>query len=102
MGSGSCRCSSECDPLMKVFRVAADSSCLIGLVHIRLFESIKDLFAEIYIPSAVYNEVVVQGKGKFGVDEIEAAVKAGGWPAKRPYRYACCRAFVSHTQPGRN
>lgn len=68
---------------MKVFRVAADSSCLIGLVHIRLFESIKDLFAEIYIPSAVYNEVVVQGKGKFGTDEIEAAVKAG-WLMKTP------------------
>jgi predicted nucleic acid-binding protein len=66
---------------MKAFRVVADSSCLIGLVHIGLFESVKDLFAEIYIPSAVYDEVVVKGKGKIGAHEVEAAVKAG-WLTK--------------------
>lgn len=62
---------------MNVFRVVADSSCLIGLVHIDLFEHLKEMFVDIYIPSAVYDEVVVKGKGKIGADKVEEAVKAG-------------------------
>jgi len=43
---------------MKVFRVAVDSSCLIGLAQIEIFGLLKEVFAEIYIPRAVYEEVV--------------------------------------------
>jgi len=35
---------------MKVFRVAADSSCLIGLAQIKIFRLLKEVFAETYIP----------------------------------------------------
>jgi len=68
---------------MKVFRVVADSSCLIGLSQIEQFELLKELFSEVYIPYAVYSEVVVKGKGEAGSEETESAIKSG-WILKRP------------------
>jgi predicted nucleic acid-binding protein len=62
---------------MKVFRVVADSSCLIALSQIELFGLLKELFSEIYIPSAVYEEVVVKGRGEPGSGETESALKDG-------------------------
>lgn len=66
---------------MKAFRVAADSSSLIGLVHIGLFDRLRDIFLEISVPDTVYSEVVIQGQGRTGADEVAAAVQAG-WLAK--------------------
>lgn len=60
---------------MKLFRVVADSSCLIGLAQIGQFGLLKELFAEICIPRAVYEEVVVKGRGEAGSGETETAVK---------------------------
>jgi len=62
---------------MKVFRVAVDSSCLIGLAQIGIFGLLREVFAEIYIPVAVYEEVVVKGRGEAGSAETESAVKDG-------------------------
>ncbi len=62
---------------MKVFRVVADSSCLIALSQIEMFGLLKELFSEIYIPSAVYEEVVVTGRGEPGSGETESALKDG-------------------------
>jgi len=62
---------------MKVFRVAVDSSCLIGLSQIGIFGLLREVFAEIYIPGAVYEEVVVKGRGEAGSAETESAVKDG-------------------------
>lgn len=62
---------------MKVFRVVADSSCLIGLAQIKIFGLLKEVFAEIYIPGTVYDEVVVKGRGEAGSGETESAVKDG-------------------------
>ncbi|HAM52558.1 MAG TPA: DUF3368 domain-containing protein [Nitrospiraceae bacterium] len=67
---------------MKAFRVVADSSCLIGLSQIKQFELLKELFLEIYIPEAVYDEVVIVGKGEPGSEETEVAVREG-WILKR-------------------
>ena len=67
---------------MKAFRVVADSSCLIGLARIKQFELLKDLFSEIYIPQAVYDEVVIAGKGEAGSEETESAIK-DGWLLKK-------------------
>lgn len=67
---------------MKVFRVVVDSSCLIGLAQINLFKLLKELFLEVYIPDAVYNEVVIKGKGEIGSEDTESAVK-DGWILKR-------------------
>lgn len=62
---------------MKVFRAVTDSSCLIGLAQIELFVLLKDLFLEVYIPQAVYEEVVVKGMGEPGSNETESAVRDG-------------------------
>lgn len=67
---------------MKVFRVAADSSCLIGLAQIDLFRLLKELFSEVYIPDSVYDEVAIQGEGEAGSDDTESAVK-DGWIIKK-------------------
>jgi uncharacterized protein len=62
---------------MKLFRVVADSSALIGLAQIGQFELLNQLFAEIYIPESVYNEVVIEGKGEPGAEETGRAVRIG-------------------------
>lgn len=67
---------------MKVFRVVADSSCLIGLAQIAQFKLLKGLFKEVYIPEAVYNEVVINGKGEAGSNDTKSAVR-DGWILKR-------------------
>lgn len=58
--------------------VISDTTPLIGLSMIGRLDLLKTLFSEILIPSAVYNEIVVKGAGRFGVDEVAKAV-ADGW-----------------------
>lgn len=67
---------------MRSFRVVADSSCLIGLSQIEQFELLKKLFLEVYISDAVYDEIVIKGKGEAGSDDTESAVK-DGWILKK-------------------
>lgn len=67
---------------MKAFRVVADSSCLIGLAQINKFELLRDLFIEVYLPHAVYDEVAIKGKGEAGSNEIDSAIK-DGWLLKK-------------------
>lgn len=62
---------------MKAFRVVADSSSLIGLTHIGLFERLQEIFLDISIPDAVYHEVVVNGQGRPGAAEVATAFQAG-------------------------
>ncbi len=67
---------------MKVFRIVADSSCLIALAQIELFGLLQEVFSQIYIPRAVYEEVVVKGSGEPGSGETESALK-DGWISMR-------------------
>ena len=67
---------------MKSFRVVVDSSSLIGLAQIDQFELLKELFKEVYIPEAVYEEVVIEGEGEVGSEETEEAVNRG-WMIKK-------------------
>lgn len=53
--------------------VIADSSCLIALSKIGELEILHTLFKDIVIPKAVYIEVVVQGEGRTGAEEIKNA-----------------------------
>ena len=53
--------------------VVSDSSCLIGLSKIGKLETLRELFGKIIIPQAVYNEVVISGKGKAGAEEVQKA-----------------------------
>jgi predicted nucleic acid-binding protein len=46
--------------------VVSDSSPLIGLAQIQRLELLPCLFGEIFIPQAVYDEVVIAGRKKVG------------------------------------
>lgn len=65
---------------MKAFHVVVDSSSVIGLTHIGLFEHLPDIFQEISIPDYVYHEVVQ--KGRPGAEETAKAVQSG-WLVQR-------------------
>lgn len=55
--------------------VVADATPLIYLAAISKFELLRDLYGRIAIPSAVYEEVVTQGTGRWGATETAGA----GW-----------------------
>jgi predicted nucleic acid-binding protein len=46
--------------------VVSNSTPLIGLAVIRRFELLRQLFGEVYLPQAVYDEVVVSGRQRGG------------------------------------
>jgi uncharacterized protein len=54
-------------------KVVCDSTVLIGLAKIRKIELLQLIFREVFIPDAVFNEVVTRGKGRPGVREIANA-----------------------------
>lgn len=53
--------------------VIADSSCLIALSKIGELSLLKQLFSHIFIPQAVYKEVVIRGEGRPGSKEVLSA-----------------------------
>ena len=53
--------------------IVSDATPLIGLAKIDGVVWLKRLFGEIWIPQAVYHEVVVAGSGKVGSEEIAQA-----------------------------
>ncbi len=54
-------------------KVVCDSTVIIGFAKIGKIYLLKDVFKEVYIPDAVYFEVVVKGKERPGVKEVENA-----------------------------
>jgi len=54
-------------------KVICDAAVLIGLVKIGKLDLLKKLYRNIYIPLAVYEEVVVKGGKRPGVKEIDRA-----------------------------
>lgn len=54
--------------------VIADSTPLIALAGIQRVEILKSLYGRILIPAAVYQEVVLQGRGRPGAEEVLRAV----------------------------
>jgi len=63
-------------------KAICDSSVLIGLAKIAKLELLKEIFDVLYVPEAVFNEVVTKGKGKSGVKEVSEAK----WIYKRPVK----------------
>lgn len=57
--------------------VVANASPIIGLARINKFHLFKELFNMVYIPSAVYQEVVIAGEGEPGADETKTGMKEG-------------------------
>ena len=54
-------------------RVVSNSTPLIALARIRRFHLLQELFCEVNIPAAVYDEVVSAGQGRAGKAEVENA-----------------------------
>ncbi|MBI5471595.1 MAG: DUF3368 domain-containing protein [Ignavibacteriae bacterium] len=57
--------------------VISDSSTLIHLSRIGRLGLLRDLFTRVVVPSAVWREVVLGGKGRTGAAELETAFRAG-------------------------
>jgi len=51
-------------------RVVSNSTPLIALSKINQLALLKEYFSEVYIPKAVYREVVVQGEKLYGAEEV--------------------------------
>ena len=56
----------------------ADSSVIIHLARIGQFDLLRHIYSSLLVPPAVWDEVVVQGQGLPGAQELTAAV-ADGW-----------------------
>lgn len=53
--------------------VVANATPLIALSLVGRLELLRDLFGEVLVPAAVYDEVVVAGAGRPGADEVAQA-----------------------------
>jgi predicted nucleic acid-binding protein len=54
-----------------------DANIVIGLAKGGVFDHLAAIYAPLYIPSAVTQEVIGQGQGRAGVQELTQAL--GGW-----------------------
>ncbi|MDP3039904.1 MAG: DUF3368 domain-containing protein [Deltaproteobacteria bacterium] len=54
-------------------RVVSNSSVLINLARIGKLDLLHELYGELVIPEAVWQEVVIEGAGQPGTDEVKAA-----------------------------
>lgn len=65
----------------EIVKVVVDASTLIALCRIDKILFLKQLFGKIYIPDAVYYEVVIKGQGKKGANIVKEFV--GKWIEKK-------------------
>ena len=63
---------------MQTHPVVTNAGPLIYLAVVSQFELLKQLFGVVYLPQAVYQEIVVHGRGRPGASETNTAV-AEGW-----------------------
>ncbi|MFN3980957.1 MAG: DUF3368 domain-containing protein [Caldilinea sp.] len=63
---------------MKRETVVSNAGPLIYLSLLSRFFLLENLFSTVFIPDAVYQEVVLDGRGQPGADEVRAAI-ASGW-----------------------
>jgi hypothetical protein len=64
--------------------VISDASPLVHLAAIKQFDLLKKLYAVIFIPNAVWNEVAVAGAGRPGSTEVREATATGWIQIKNP------------------
>lgn len=53
-------------------KIVSNTSPLINLAMIGELELIQKLYGTIYIPQAVFDEIVIQGKGQAGAEQIKS------------------------------
>lgn len=54
-------------------KVVSNSSPLIGLARVNQLALLQHLYSELYLPAAVWNEVVIQGHGQVGAEAVQSA-----------------------------
>ena len=54
--------------------VVSNASPLINLARVGKLDLLRQLYGELFIPEAVWHEVVIEGVGQPGADEVEAAI----------------------------
>jgi len=54
-------------------KIVSNSSPLINLARIGKLGLLRELYGELIIPEAVWHEVVVEGSGQPGADEVKGA-----------------------------
>jgi len=79
--------------------IVADSGPLISCARARKLTLIRDVYSRIVIPPSVYREIVIEGAGKPGAEEIEAAVSI--WIAvKKPENESLVAKLKQRLGPG--
>ncbi len=58
-------------------KVVSDSSTLIHLARIGRLALLREMFGAIIIPPAVWQEVVIEGKGRAGAEEVRIGQNTG-------------------------
>lgn len=53
--------------------VVCDTSALINLAKINQLRLLEEMFGGVLIPQGVYDEIVTEGKGRVGTEEVESA-----------------------------
>lgn len=53
--------------------VVSNSSPIINLAHVGQLDLLREMYGRLVIPGAVFDEIIVRGRGKTGVDEVLAA-----------------------------
>ena len=53
--------------------VVSNASPLVGLARIGRLDLLKKLYGQILVPEAVWDEVVIEGKGQPGAEEVSSA-----------------------------
>src|SRR5690606_37408666 len=77
--------------------VVSDTSPIVNLAAIGHLHLLRDLFGALTIPEAVYREIAVEGAGRPGAEEVEAA----NWITTRPVRSPrLVRAFEADVHVG--
>ena len=54
-------------------KMVSNASPLINLARIGQLDLLRKLFGELFIPQAVWDEVVIQGAGQAGAEEVKSA-----------------------------
>jgi predicted nucleic acid-binding protein len=77
--------------------VVSNSTALMHLPAMGRLILLRDLFSEVHIPEAVYDEVVIRGSGKPGAAEVAAA----DWVKRRQVGNALAALMLcGHLEPG--
>jgi len=57
--------------------IVVNSSVIIALAKVGLLNILSELYKEVIVPKAVYDEVVIRGQGKSGSQELERLIRLG-------------------------